>query len=1249
MVIQFYMRGYNTTAPGAVGYVDWVVNDVPDSTASFVPSPYVPGNITNIIVNRVVQSPVNNFLKPGDSTIIVPGYNNPQDQYLFHLNSYDWINPEANATTGPIAVPPPGQPVGLAVVRGSATSTALPTPFIPSPYSAIFWEESSPQAGAIAGWNFAYINDDGTIGPVTPVSMGSLNIIGHLGVQDLATDPESSTGLIRITNNQSDVTGNTGAIKSRNTNNTGDITLIAGDASNRVQIGSTSDPVYVPGPYLRVDNYIANGNPTTPLSSIGFIRNPALPVNIITAWNNAANVSVVSTNAGLITLGDAVNFGIVYNTATGHEHVFQINSVPVVHVGVNYIDFDATTSNPTISQNQTSVGNGQPLTVQAQKSTGGNGGNVVLNSGQGTSHDGAVIIGSPAQANILAVYPTNSAVTDTLGNPVSGEIVAYESVIGFNGGTSGNFVTAPFFKQNNVSVASGQGPTLTVQAANNQGGSGTGSNLVLTSGTGSSATTAGHVIIETGGVPWIDVNPGTSPFATITINGNLTVLGTTTTIDSTVVDIVGRVIHGNFSVGIVAPPSAPNTVNSMTGYVIHRGSATGVAGQDRDSAGLIYNETSDIYTDGYWKLTGMLHDIDTATSLAGLTATLPLLAAAVVATPNPVQEFGTPKTGIPGTGGFRTLNATPAVTSRNVAATQDLFLVGTNNTDHIILGETPTPFNTGFIFSTSTGSLYDFRVNNSPNNTSQIQLAGLFATATSPALSGIIRIPSLAAQVNTPIIVARNNGNTQDLTLLSTNNADKIIMGAPSSPQNTGFIFNTQGTSTASSNLFDFWNASTSEVQIGSDANGPFVRESATTFVPATTGFVRVPANITAVAARNAGNTGDILLLGTNLLNQILHGDSLAPTNGGHIFSTTTNSIFDFWVNGISQVSIGANEINFTNTDGYANISQSTTFVGNGQTFTVAAQSSQAAASTGGILSLVSGTGASTAGVINFSNGAVLSATMNAIDIEADGYAEWLGIGPTIVNPRLYQVTQTGTGANNGYNFKINAQPGQQQTGANANNNGGNLILATGSAGTGGSGAPGLPGNMQFMVDSTMELELTDGLLQWGAGVLNPPTINQAPTNASVGANFSIAAQNAFGANGLGGNLILSSGFGSLIDGYVDLQVGGVTVAAAEPNKFTFFQGRRRHVTQITGTYNVALSDDLIAITTLSAPFTVFLPTFPFLGDSYEIKDTTGNAGTSNVTVNGNGSNIDGAATYLLNQAYAAVTFTYTGTTWSIT
>lgn len=75
--------------------------------------------------------------------------------------------------------------------------------------------------------------------------------------------------------------------------------------------------------------------------------------------------------------------------------------------------------------------------------------------------------------------------------------------------------------------------------------------------------------------------------------------------------------------------------------------------------------------------------------------------------------------------------------------------------------------------------------------------------------------------------------------------------------------------------------------------------------------------------------------------------------------------------------------------------------------------------------------------------------------------------------PVFNQATVAGTGTNNGVAFTIKAQAGQQQTGATANNNGGNLVLDSGSAGTGGSGAAGVAGNIQLNTDGVTQVTIS--------------------------------------------------------------------------------------------------------------------------------------------------------------------------------
>jgi hypothetical protein len=196
-----------------------------------------------------------------------------------------------------------------------------------------------------------------------------------------------------------------------------------------------------------------------------------------------------------------------------------------------------------------------------------------------------------------------------------------------------------------------------------------------------------------------------------------------------------------------------------------------------------------------------------------------------------------------------------------------------------------------------------------------------------------------------------------------------------------------------------------------------------------------------------------------------------------------------------------------------------------------------------------------------------------------------------------------------------------------------------------------------FQVNSLSQVQVGQNSITY-ASTDGYALLTQAPTAvaSATGATMTVSAQAATGSLGIGGNLVLSSGHGSLIDGYVELQVDGYQIARVEPNTvlgsgtFSLLQGFRRHVTNLVANGSdgyITPDEELVAITSLTAPTAIHLPAFPVLGDTYEIKDTTGNAATFPVTVSGNGSFIDGYAGSVINQAYAFKIFTWTGSSWS--
>jgi len=84
-----------------------------------------------------------------------------------------------------------------------------------------------------------------------------------------------------------------------------------------------------------------------------------------------------------------------------------------------------------------------------------------------------------------------------------------------------------------------------------------------------------------------------------------------------------------------------------------------------------------------------------------------------------------------------------------------------------------------------------------------------------------------------------------------------------------------------------------------------------------------------------------------------------------------------------------------------------------------------------------------------------------------------------------------------------------------------------------------------------------------------------------------------------------------------------------------------KRVTAISAAYTALLRDDVIQADMSGGAYTVTLPTVGLLKQKrFEIKDT-GSAGTNNITVSGEGSElIDGSASYLISTDKASVAFT---------
>lgn len=1473
MAIQYYMRAFNTSLSQ---YVDWVVNDSPDSTGVF--SGYPTNQLIGITVNRVVTSKVDNFLKQNQSL-------GGTDGYYFHVNSYDWRNAVA-----PISAP--NNLVGIAIERGIVTVTPVTDAtntnpivvtasaphglttgqivtitggtgnvavngtwpvivtsstqfqligsvgtgaytgggniFIPRDFSTLTWDQNA--AGFPNGvWRFVLnSNGDGTtLGAHQDVKMNSAFLDGYI---QFGNDPANS-GVVRLSNNT--------YINSESNPSGTDLQLLGADPLNRIKIGSlTTDLTYMPGSLI-VDGYIVHDGTGTNVATTGFIREQnATSIIVFRAQSQLSDIIALSSDAAnRVILGDTANGGTLHNTATGNVHQFQVNTAPQFEIGTGFARFTQLVGAPLITQVDAGAGiSGQTLTVQSQNAgTGGSFGgflNLVSgNSGGGATSHGNVNINLGNENNFKATfYPTTNAGAD------SNTILFNANLLRFGSNQTIATQTNPVIRQDTTSTSSATGQILTLQAQNATGSTSTGGDLHLTSGTGTS--TSGRVNIQTGGTTQIIVSPTTiapggqvATTGSVIILGNLEVVGTTTTIDTTVVDIIGRVIHGNWSDPVVSPNVG--VPSQIVGYSVHRGNSTGFA---RDGAAWIWTEGAQANgSDGYWRantIPGDGYGTDNFT-IANSTNNVGVQANNFTPSPDPNPVTGT----LPGAGGLRTPNNLPVVVSRNVTPTTtitggpgatlsnlatlpqatinvasttgfttagtllifssagpqtvtytgttgttftgasggtgtllagnyvaqtnrattiaagsnavalpqgtinvasttgfptsgtirvvtsvagvtgqilsvqtvtytnitgtsftgcsggtgtmftgnsvsslpiignaDLVLASTDFGNHAVWGS-PNAL-AGHIFNTPTNTLFDFQVNSVPqiriqandtNADGYVEVLEIEPTVSNPRIAQLVR-PDFGANAGFNLVLQAQDGQNQ--TGATTNNAGGRLVLASGSPGTGGSVATSvQGTvdiQTGTSiklKVFPTFAASAADnnsmlieeslIRIGPTQNVPRIRQDDTT---------NASGQSFTLQAQNAATRGGPLLLQSGTGPGSLDGYINLVTG------TTVKATFfpTFAVSAVDNNSIllSENKVRFDLTQSVPLIRQDDQTAGttNGQSLTLQAQNATGATSNGGPLLLRSGTGTGSDGYTDILTGGTLKARFNPTFAVSAADSNTLQLFENIVrfdstmNVPLIRQDNTVTNGVTGNSLTLQAQNATGTT-----STGGALVLTSGTGTT-------IAGNTQIQTggvdkiivhpaftefrDTAEALRITPvsaGTTQVTfASTVAAVIVSQTATGSATGATTTVQAQNAATT---GGALILTSGTGGTTNGAVNLQAGGVTTASVVTNKFVFNQGRRRNVKTISsagGTYATLATDDYIAITTLAVPFTINLPATPIVGDEYQIKDATGNAAISNVTIAGNGNNIDGIATFVLSQPYAAVTLTFVGGQWSV-
>ncbi len=92
----------------------------------------------------------------------------------------------------------------------------------------------------------------------------------------------------------------------------------------------------------------------------------------------------------------------------------------------------------------------------------------------------------------------------------------------------------------------------------------------------------------------------------------------------------------------------------------------------------------------------------------------------------------------------------------------------------------------------------------------------------------------------------------------------------------------------------------------------------------------------------------------------------------------------------------------------------------------------------------------------------------------------------------------------------------------------------------------------------------------------------------------------------------------------------------------------RKYVATATD-LDMLTGDSIVGVTSTSSPRTINLPFISVsAGTEYTIKDESGAASVNNITVSGNGANIDGASTFVINTNYGAIDVYYNGTNYFV-
>lgn len=248
-----------------------------------------------------------------------------------------------------------------------------------------------------------------------------------------------------------------------------------------------------------------------------------------------------------------------------------------------------------------------------------------------------------------------------------------------------------------------------------------------------------------------------------------------------------------------------------------------------------------------------------------------------------VLQFGTNPSGA---GWTRFPGSTQVIIGqRNVANTQNMALLQSDNADGLVLGD--NTYTSILIYGVKTGGSHKLQVSNVDEyvftatalamNANNINGIGFLDFGGTTPASGRIR---LANNIGAFVNYRSYAGNARNLIGLSGDGAtfDDLTLGDSNATDGNATLYlgtKTQIIMSIAAGTEYLYNAAGANWQGNSLTNAGFVSASGTV---AGSGFVRGANNTTAVAVRNAANSEDIPLLGTDSSNQVLLGGGTVGT-----------------------------------------------------------------------------------------------------------------------------------------------------------------------------------------------------------------------------------------------------------------------------------------------------------------------------------------------------------------------------------